>query len=358
MGTKRILFSIEDFKTVLWGQELKKYNCEVVSNGPRFYSQIIILVSYFFQNKRIHGFVFRYLNDNQSLYESVLFFLRDFLTILACKILRVKIIWLMHNIDQETHQNYPRLSRARRKMVSAASLRIFVTDPNLIEVAERYGFKKHKLDWTCFGTLQRDKPNQKNIELREKILRFRESLKLLGNSKIVIGLCVSEPARKKNHYLRADSIVGKCKVMEDFCVGLVIISKYPGGAEFELAKKRTKESPYIMLIEDSFSVDEAFIADQFDFFYRGLTDQSIAYTLYVAANLGKPTIVHNTGALPLVVERERLGYIIDDRETEIPDKIASQIQCWNPANAKKFLGDRNWQTGAKRLLQAIEEPSS
>lgn len=353
MGTKRILFSIEDFKTVLWGQELAKYNCEVVPNGPRFYSQIIILVSYFFQNKRIHGFVFRYLNDNQSLYESVLFLLRDFLTILACKILRVKIIWLMHNIDQETHQNYPSLSRVRRKMVSAASLRIFVTDPNLVEVAERYGIKKSKLDWTCFGTLQRDKPDRKNIELREKITRFRERLKQLGNKKMVIGLCVSEPAKKKNHYLRAHSIVGKCHHDEDCCVGLVMIGKYPRGVEFDLAKEKNYNTPFILLIEEPFAVHEEFIADQVDFFYRGLTDQSVAYTLYVAAALCKPVVVHDTGALPLIVERERLGYIIDNKETDVPDSIISQVQSWNPESAQKFLAKRTWKIGAGKLMQVI-----
>lgn len=354
MGTKRILFSIEDFKTVLWGQELAKNNCEIVSNGERFYSRIVIILSGFFQKKRIHIFVFRYLNDNESLYESVLFFLRDFVTILSCKILGTKILWLIHNIDQETHQNYPKLSWVRRKMVGLASVRIFVTDPHLVEVAERYGFKKHKLDWTCFGTLQRGKPGQKNIEFREKIARFRESVSQLGNSKIIIGLCVSEPAQKKNHYLRADSIVGKCKLIRDCCVSLVIVGKYPDGIEFEMAKKRAQESPYIMLIEESFSVDEEFIADYFDFFYRGLTDQSIAFTLYVAAEVRKPMVVHDTGALPLIVERERLGCVIDDRESEIQDKILSQIQSWNPEYAQEFLEKRNWQVGAMKLLSGID----
>lgn len=355
MRRTRILFSIEDFKTQFWGRELSKYNCEIVHNGKKIYSPIIIIISGFFQGRKIHGFVFRYLNDNESLYESTLFFLRDFLTIFVCKILGVKIIWLMHNIDEETHHNHPILSRIRRKMVGLASNKIFVTDPNLVEVAERYGIKKKKLDWTCFGEIKRGELNQKNVELKEKIVCFKELLMRLGNSNIIIGLCVSEPAKKKNHYLRADSIIGKCEEDDDYCVGLVMIGNYPEGREFESAKERMTTTPYILLIEESFSVNEEFISEQIDFFYRGLTDQSVAYTLYVAAGLGKPMIVQNTGALPLIVDRENLGYVIDDKETGTPDKIVSYIQSWNPDYTQPFLKERSWEIGAKKLLQAIQK---
>lgn len=67
-----------------------------------------------------------------------------------------------------------------------------------------------------------------------------------------IGLCVSGPSRKKLHYLIADTIVGKSDEIPRKVVGLVFIGNFPVGPNFDLAKKRIQESPYILFIDDSF----------------------------------------------------------------------------------------------------------
>lgn len=280
--------------------------------------------------------------------------MRDFLIIIVCKILGVRILWLMHNIDEETHHNFPLLSRLRRKLVYNASEKVLVTDPHLVEIAHQHGFKKNKLDWICFGAPAMNGPDQRNEELKKEIQAFRKSLYNNGNSKVYLGLCVSDSLKKKAHYLYADLIVGKSEEHYDSVVGLVIIGKYPEGREFELARVKAMASPYILVIDESFPVNEPFIADQIDFFYRSLTDQSIAYTVYVAASIEKPMITHNTGALPLIVDREQLGYIIQDNEGDIPGTIVQAITSWHSGTAKQFLANRSWNIGAKKLMNAVK----
>lgn len=350
----KILFFINDFKTAFWGAELRQFNYEVAEREHRFFSHIKIILTGYFKKEKIDAFIFRYLNDHKSLVESTLYFFRDLLIICLCKILRVKILWILHNIDRETQQNYPFLSQARRKLIHLASKKILVTDSNLVEVAQKYGISETKIDWLCFGKPTKETPNHKNIELRKKITAFRQRLNNYGST-VWLGLCVSESSQKKLHYLMADSVVGVPADFDNSVVGLVLIGKFPEGPNFDLAKRRVKGSPYILFIDDSFMVNEPFISDTIDFFYRSLSDQSVPYTLYIAASLKKPIVTHNFGALPLLINREGLGFVLEKNKKDFPSQIVDNIVSWSPTGAEPFLKNRSWKIGAIQLKKAIEE---
>lgn len=354
--TKRILFHGDDFKSRIWGEELKKrFNYEVVERESQsLFSHLKIILLGFFNNRRIHVFLFRYLNDCASLYESSLHLIRDILIVALCKILQVKIFWILHNIDRETQQYHPILTGIKRKIIYLASKKVFVTDPNLVEVATEYGIEKEKIDWICFGKPPREAPDQKNIDLKKKIIAFKKQLQNHVNSTVYLGLCVSRPARKKLHYLKAPAIVGMSKIINQGCVGLIMIGKFPEGRNFDRAKRKAEKSPYILLIEDSFPVNEPLISNEIDFFYRSLNDQSVAYTLYVATDVKKPVITHREGALPILIEKEQLGFTIDENEEDVPDSIIRSIHSWKKEGAEKFLKIRSWKVAAERLNKAVE----
>lgn len=350
---KKILFFVNDFKTDLWGAELKKFNYEVMQRENRFLSHIKILLTGYFKRERIDAFIFRYLNDHKSLNHSILYLLRDILIIFVCKLLGTKILWILHNIDRETKQYHPRLIAFRRKIIHFASKKVMVTDPNLQEVAAENGIVSKKIDWLCFGIPDCVPQNRKNVELKNRITFFKNQLQKSGEI-VRIGLCVSGPARKKLHYLLADTIVGKSSKIPNKVVGLVFIGNFPVGPKFDLAKKRIQESPYILFIDDSFEVNESYISEQIDFYYRSLSDLSVPYTVYVAANERKPIVTHNFGALPLLIKKERLGFIVDIDEKEIQAKISDYVGSWSSKSADQFLEDRTWTIAATRLIRAIE----
>jgi topoisomerase IA-like protein len=104
-----------------------------------------------------------------------------------------------------------------------------------------------------------------------------------------------------------------------------------------------------------FEVNESFISDQIDFYYRSLSDLSVPYTVYVAANERKPLVTHNFGALPILIKKERLGFIIDTDEKENQIKFSDYVASWSPKGAAQFLEDRTWEIAATRLIRAIEE---
>lgn len=361
MSEIRIQFYFDDFKTENWGRELEKLGCEVVKNPSKklkYFSNIFwharILLKQFFRKKKVHVFVFRYLNDSIYLRVSLEYLIRDLITVIVCKALNIKIIWFLHNIDRETKVRYPLISRMRRTLVSYASDRVLVTDPHLIEFALSNGIDEKKLDWICFGVPDKSIPDEQNLSLRSNIEKFKHCFYQKGFKKVVVGLCVSEPAKKKAHYLYADSIVGPCNEPEDICVILVMIGHYPEGVKYQDAKQRVKKSPYILYIEESFYVNELYIADHIDFFYRSLSDQSVAYTLYVACDLNKPVITHNIGALPQIVERENIGFVIRDKTHELSDIVIS-LAAWNSEGNKNFLKERTWKIAAERMLGNIKK---
>ncbi len=361
MSKIRIQFYSDDFKTENWSRELSDLGCEVLKNPSqrlKYFSNIFwharTLLKQYFLNKKVHVFVFRYLNDSHYLRVSLEYLMRDLVTVMVCKALSIRTIWFLHNIDRETKVHYPFISRMRRTLVSYASDRVLVTDPHLIEFALKYGIDEKKLDWICFGIPDKTLLDEQNLSLRSKIEDFKISFYKKGFKNVIVGLCVSEPAKKKTHYLYADSIVGPCNEPKDTCVILVMIGNYPEGDQYLEAKQRVKDSPFILYIEESFSVNELYISDHIDFFYRSLSDQSVAYTLYVACNLNKPIITHNIGALPLIVEREKIGFVLRDHKHEFSDILIS-LTSWNSEGNKNFLKERSWRIAAERMLDNIKK---
>lgn len=356
MSKIRIQFYSDDFKTEKWSRELEDLGCEVIRNPSqrlKYFSNIFwharTLLKQFFLSKKAHVFVFRYLNDSNYLRISLEYLIRDLITVIVCKVLNTRMIWFLHNIDRETKVRYPLISRMRRTLVSYASDRVLVPDPHLIEFALNYGIAEKKLDWICFGVPDKAIQDEQNLSLKNDIENFKQSFYRKGFKNVVIGLCVSAPAKKKTHYLYADSIVGPCNDPENTCVILVMIGNYPEGDQYHDAKQRVKNSPYILYIEESFAVNELYISDHIDFFYRSLSDQSIAYTLYVACDLNKPIITHNIGALSRIVERENIGFVLRDHPHELSDIIIS-LAAWNSEGSKNFLKERSWRIAAERML--------
>lgn len=362
MSKVRILFYSDDFKTESWQKELNKLDCEVVSNSAdrlKYFHNILyharVLIDQFFNKKKIDVFVFRYLNDNQHLRVSLEYLFRDLITVVLCTLMGTKMIWLLHNIDKETKVRHPLISKLRRKIVGFGCNRILVTDPHLIEFALEYGIEKDKLDWICFGEPEKKKPDKRNQVLKEKIKSFKENLsKEIGIKNIIVGLCVSEPAKKKSHYLFADSVAGRLEDAQDSCLVLVMIGSFPNGVIYDEAKEKVNLSPYVLHIDEAFLVNEHYISDEIDFFYRSMTDHSVAYTLYVACSLGKPTVTHNTGALPVIIQRENIGFVLEDNYLKSSDMF-NAIKGWNSEGNLQFLTKRSWQIGAERLMENISK---
>ena len=329
LGKTRILFSVDDFKSARWTDELIRYNTEVLPSGAHTYSEILAILKGFVKRQRVHLFVFRYLNDHRTFRRSLKYLIRDTLIILISNLLGTRILWVMHNVDRETVCYHPRLNRLRRMMIQKGAERILVTDPHLLPIAEDFGVSRNKLGWTCFGPPKPREVDLENKKLKKEIGQFREHLQSEGFDSVYLGLCASKAAEKKNHYLKAHTVVGASDENKKSCVGLIMVGNFPKGPDFEIAKEEVIDSPFILYIEQSLSVNEAYIQDEIDFFYRSMTDQSVAYTLYVACKLDKPVFTHNTGALPVIVEKEEIGWVIRTVR-DVPGFISRNLQNWNP----------------------------
>ena len=345
---RRFLFAHEDFKSAGWSDELRQLGAEGMSLGDGYGRRLRCLLPGFWRRRCADVYVFRYLNDWPSLPRSIALLGRDAFTLFVCWVTGVRVLWIMHNVDRETRAWHPGISRLRRAMVARFARRVLVADPWLQEAALARGIPRERLGWICFGAPQWPGVDARNEALARQIRDFRTRLTQRAR-RVVLGLAVSDDARKKTHYLNAPDTVG---ALEDgTVVAMLLIGRYPQGEEFERARTRAHENEYLQVLDETIAVNERFLAPLFDFFYRSMNDLSVPFTAYVASSLEKPLITRAQGALGRIVEREQLGGVLREQDP-VPPQIVAIVDQFRADGCQRFLDRRSWKRGAQVLVDA------
>ena len=241
-------------------------------------------------------------------------------------------------------------------MISYFSDKIFVTDPLLIDYVDEYGINKSKVDWISLGVPNNKLVDNRNKKLLNEIINFKIKLnKRYKKKKIILGLCASETSNKNYHFLFANDLVAQNIDSKKSCIGLVLIGKFPENDRFQIEKKKVIHNEDILYIGENFSVNEFFLLSEIDFLYRTLNDLSVPYSVYVSTLIEKPILTDNYGFFPAMVEKYQLGGIVPSLNTQTPDWVCNIIDNWNPDSANKFLKDRTWAKGAKKIIKASLE---
>src|SRR5690554_389174 len=113
-----VVFGHRDNKYESIHEELLKIG--VVSDAVKVRHPILsplYLLKLLLTGKRIKVYVFRYLNDSNSLFIAYLRVISEAITIGIAKLFSIEIWWLCHNVDKETSSYYPHLTKIRRKNV-------------------------------------------------------------------------------------------------------------------------------------------------------------------------------------------------------------------------------------------------
>ena len=302
------------------------------------------------RRRRPNVYIFRYLNDYVSLTKTIVRMISEAAVIVTCWLFDIKIFWILHNVDRESFQYWPALSRLRRKAVALACHRAFVTDSLLINDAKR---RFPKVIWAplSFGVdVERAPEPSGHARIVSALAQLRKKLSRNPHRPAYVGLAVTSLSDKCQHLFRYSELVANLPEWP-FVIGLVFVSNFSGGStKWKSIAERMHNNPYIEIVDVEAKVDETAIADSFDFIYRSLSDLSVPFTVYRAAAVRKPLITHEEGFVARLVSEYGVGIIWS------PENVGSVntfFRTWTRDQWSAFLTDRSWSCASLQLSRSV-----
>ena len=290
------------------------------------------LLKLLLKRKKIKVYVFRYLNDSESLFIAYLRVISEALIILLSKIFKFKIWWLCHNVDQETNMFYPKLTKIRRYNVVKHSQYIFTTNELLIPKAKQL-FKNKKIDSLSLGYIENGFLKIKKNEQVEKEIVNWITKRNDGLSKFLF--CIGSPANKSIHFKLISSFIDTLNQQSNIVTWYAVV-----------IGDSVEENKFILNIPYKLSINPNIIRKYASFYYRIIDDYSMSYSIFEAAHYKIPIITENYGLLPEIISKYKIGLVIKKR-----DAVLSEIEnfSYEQAGFDDFLNDNNWKVAASQI---------
>jgi hypothetical protein len=252
-------------------------------------------------------------------------------------------------VDKETQENFPRITRFLRLLVSRFSFVIFVTDPLLVPIARRYFPKvQQKIDYITFGL----PPQGTRQNTDKELLSLLKDLSLKEGREYSVLFCPTGSGDKYLHISNAVKLLN-CAKNNGIKYKIVI-----AGQLDSYLNKRPRlmqellDHPDIFLFSNYINYDSIFVSNYIDAYWRSLKDQSVSFTLYEAALVKKPILTISDGFMGAAVEKYSMGAVLDLNFSNI--KTAHQkLMHWNKDDADIFLESHSWDLAAKQISKHI-----
>ena len=320
------IFPKSDFKYQMWSAALKKYK---VKTSSRNYYRFSFIWFLFFKSTSKDVVFFRYLNSQRKI-EIVLKLLFEILITQICRLRAIRVAWIVHNVDAESHDAWLVVTKCRRRLIARSALKIFVTDKLLITHAKFHlPSVCEKLDYICFGPYEE---TGRYGESSEHIIPNAEDwLAAQKRAGRVIGASVTSPAVKNNQAQIIETLLADEQVAI-FAMG--DIGNLAPNERLFYCKKNTQ-------VGDNFW-------SNFDFTVKGSQDKSVLISGYLSARLNIPMVTKADTFFSYFIEYYNLG-------VNVP-KVTEGIFKLNltaSIEGKAFLGTNNWDVAAKRMYDAL-----
>ncbi|MDW2301104.1 glycosyltransferase [Vibrio alginolyticus] len=349
---KNILISDPDDKTVCLKECGEKYGVTFITCPYHFVFFPFYLTFLILSLKKPDAVILRYMNDNKKFSYSLILFLSRLLTILIVRIFRIKLIWFCHNINKETNENYPLLTKYIRYFLEKYSYRIYVMDRLLVPYAiKHFPRSEYKIDYINFGVRNNNFRNIKELDNSKLIDKIND----LTNKRFkpdLIGFCPTNSGEKYVHINYAPKLVEAAKSI-GFNLHIVLVGNlkdYLSGKN-ELRIELDKQEN-ITLIDEFVDYNASEVSKYIDFYWRGLDDQSVSYSIYEAATNQKPTLALDFGFIGKAVKEYALGATVDSNMTNIFESLSS-LNDWDKSNAKVFLKEHSWDFSVNKIRSIL-----
>ena len=321
----------------------------VISPIRSVFFPLFLIYSIFFFNKP-NAILVRYLSDRKSLILSVVLFLSRQFSFIIASSFKIKIIWFCHNIDKETDEYHPTLIKINRNYLCKYSEKIYVMDKLLIESAiKQFPRFAHKIDDISFGI--RTNNYRRSEDLDNSLYEILKKLKE-DNKDSLIGFCPTNFGDKYYHINYAPKLVTEAK-KNGLNVYILLIGELNNYLENNLSiKDNIANNPNVILIDKFVDYDASVLSEYIDFYWRGLNDQSISYSLYEAATQRTPTLALDVGFIGKAVNEYNLGSTVDLHMDNLSNAFEN-LASWDESYAIKFLDTHSWSYAIKKIKKIL-----
>ncbi|NGM73072.1 glycosyltransferase [Sphingobacterium sp. SGL-16] len=292
----------------------------------------LYLLKQVFLGKKVKYFVFRYINDSNSLVLAYLRYISEIILINFCKLLNIQIWWLCHNVDKETTSFYPKITKLRRQNVLRNANQIFTTNKLLVPFAKQT-LKVENIDFLSLGYIS-GKLSEKFVSDEKINNQLRDWLHQKKGKNVKFLFCIGSPADKATHFKLINSFILKLNNIDNIYRWYGVVVGHP-----------VNESKYIFNIPTKHYIDPKIILDFANYYYRVIDDYSISYSIFEAAEYNIPIITENYGILPDIIKYYKIGYVVESIEKFI-ESVGNEIAA---ENFNKFRNDNNWNMAAKKI---------
>lgn len=293
-----------DFKAVRWAEHLK-YPCQHFSS----IGQLLRMVR---QYNGTSVVVIRYQNSQKNLLSDLKHTVLLSGLCLLRNLFKVRIVWVMHNIDKETRDTYPALTKFRRAVLRHSAERIFVTD----RLFKQWFFQSdEKVDFVSFGEKRGGAITQECID----------DISALKSRVDFVVLCIGASGPKYLHFERLH-ILEQIAEQAGKTLGFVVSD--------DDVQCRSE-----FLVVDQPNLDEARLAHVIDFVYRINDDVSMPYTVYSACTAGIPIVTSQQYFTHRIVDAYGIGFSEDQFASSSAEERAAVR-----ARMKDFLDSHQWDS--------------
>lgn len=264
--------------------------------------------------------IYRYQNNDSRLLVCMLEYLLLISSLVKSRLCDIKIVWICHNVDQDTSPFYKVIEKSRRKLLFKMASLVLVLDPAL----------KKYVNATIVDTITFGKKNDGRVT--EIVL---QQIRDFSSSRDVVILIASQDGLKYRSFERVP-ILHKQLGKKYGRVGFVL-----AGISRERMYDATIEKDVMRIFEQN--LDESAIANYVNFIYRENDDLSIPYTLYAAATAKIPLLTKKGSILSEVVARENIGLDVED--------LCATVSLPESFDFESFWESHSWETLAKILTE-------
>lgn len=308
VGYSKIIIQGLDFKAKAWMQPLSRKTIHF--NNIRS----LLRGVFSFESKCC---IFRYLNSESSIIRDLIYTFVICVICLFRKLFRLDIYWILHNIDRETIDTYPKLTKIKRKILYLSAKKIFVTDSLFIKECSQYSPKVFPISFgrKFNGTVK----NETIVDVQ----------KFSKNFDFVI-LCLGAKGSKYLHFDKLGDLVE-------------IGRKYNKTVGFVVSESMFSASDNMLLIDER-NLDESALNSYIDGIYRINDDISMPYTVYAACTARIPLISNSESWTFKILQEYGIGFSEELFFTADEKQI-----CEIKKNMEVFLLNKNWASLSKNL---------
>lgn len=350
-----VLIQKNDLKAKMWAKaasERKDIELRPTDGSPLIMP--LILISTLMWERPI-AICFRYVNDYPSLLKSCCRATTDIITIVIACIFRIKILWVCHNVGQQTQEHYKLLTAFRIIFLIRMSSKVFVTDSLLVRhAAHVHKIPLGRLDVISFGApLTPSKPY--SLKVNRCLARIKDwQGRIRSHSpNAIFALWIGTLIPKTYSGIRQIPEISRCS--RDLGKPIYFIVIGPTDSELE---EVFADSDVIQGLKDctyctneKIDLPASTWRSLADFVWKPMSDYSVPYTAYCAASAGLPLCCLPNSFLGVFITHHKLGITVYPTLKGL-NTFFKELENWDPQCAAAFIKSHTWEDGSNALVEA------